>query len=125
MPERKHRSVRVSTIALVVALLAILIVPLVIHGLDSEFAGTDSAATETVEGSGYRPWFEFRLLPESTELESGIFALQAGLGFGVLGYALGVLNERRRNRNTAATDQTGTDDTPAANPEPSHPDARS
>ena len=36
--------------------------------------------------------------PGSTELEAGLFALQAALGGGVLGYALGRLHGRVRPR---------------------------
>lgn len=62
------------------------------------FAGTDGQATEVV--TGIDPDFEPLLAPlfevESSEVESGLFALQAGIGGAVLGYAIGALATRRR-----------------------------
>ncbi len=62
------------------------------------FGGTDAAATQTLEEQGVSPWFEPLFEPGSTEVESGLFALQAALGAGVFGYALGNLRGRRTAR---------------------------
>lgn len=66
----------------------------------SEFVGTDSAATESVEESnpGYEPWFASIFSPGSGEIESGLFALQAAIGAGFAGFALGTYRERSRER---------------------------
>ncbi|MCE1180142.1 energy-coupling factor ABC transporter substrate-binding protein [Actinomycetota bacterium] len=65
---------------------------------DGEFGGTDAAATELVEGANpdYEPWFQPLFSPGGGEVESGLFALQAAIGGGVLGFVLGTLRERRR-----------------------------
>lgn len=55
----------------------------------TEFGGTDAAATEAIEATGYEPWFSSLFSPESGEVESGLFALQAAIGAGLLGYVLG------------------------------------
>lgn len=66
------------------------------------FAGTDSVVTEVLESDGTEPWFEPIFEPGSGEIESGLFALQAALGAGVLGYVLGNL----RGRAAARREQT-------------------
>ena len=70
------------------------------HAKDGEegFVGTDSAATEQIASSNpdYEPWFAPVFEPSSGEVESGLFALQAALGAGVLGFVLGALWQRNR-----------------------------
>lgn len=67
-----------------------------------KFGGTDAAVTEELDGTGYEPWFGPIFSPGSSEVESGLFALQAGLGGGVLGYCLGALRTRHRMRRAGA-----------------------
>lgn len=69
------------------------------------FAGSDGRAMETVAAiqPDYRPWFDFVWKPPA-EIASGLFALQAALGAGVLGYYLGFRRgqaQERRKRGDA------------------------
>lgn len=66
-----------------------------------EFEGADGQAEGTISAVSpqYEPWFE-PLAPELPgEVESGLFALQAGIGGGIVGYGLGVLRTRTRSRS--------------------------
>lgn len=65
---------------------------------EDSFVGTDSAATEHIEASnpGYAPWFNSIFTPGSSEIESGLFAVQAAIGAGILGFAVGALWQRHR-----------------------------
>lgn len=80
------------------------------------FAGTDSIATEAAEESGAEPWFDPIFESGSGEIEAGLFALQAAIGAGILGFALGRLG-RRPAETTAPV--TGTETSAeAGTPEP-------
>jgi cobalt/nickel transport protein len=64
------------------------------------FVGADSQAEGVIRqlAPGYRPWAAPLMEPPSGEIESLLFALQAVLGAGVIGYYLGVKRERTRSR---------------------------
>lgn len=94
----------VINILLVVAMFVVFVVSFVVGGVhtnsEERFAGTDGAATSQIEEShpGYEPWFRPFFEPESSEVESGLFALQAALGGVVLGFAIGGLWGRRHRK---------------------------
>ena len=90
------------TALLVLGVVALFAVPLLLDGGSSEFAGADSQATEVIEDTGYTPWFESVFSPSSSEVESGLFALQAAIGGAVLGYLVGRLRGRRSAAPPAA-----------------------
>ena len=74
-------------------------------GAGGEFEGADGQAEGTISevSPDYEPWFE-PLSPELPgEVESGVFALQAGIGGGIVGYGLGVLRTRSRQHRERAT----------------------
>lgn len=80
--------------ALVGALILLYLVVLQMAPSGAEFVGTDAAANDLLDAE---PWFEPLFSPGDlgSELESGLFALQAALGGVLLGFALGRLSRRR------------------------------
>ena len=87
------------TVVLLLALVGIFVVSFALgnrpFGDEETFAGTDSVVTGILEEDhGVTPWFIPVFEPGSGEIESGLFALQAALGAGILGYALGNLRGR-------------------------------
>ncbi len=88
---------RLVTVLLVLGTVALFAVPLLIDQGTSEYPGTDGRATAAIQEQDpdYRPWFDSLLPPVSASVESGLFALQAALGGGALGYVLGRLRGRR------------------------------
>lgn len=105
--------------ALLGAVILIFVVSFVLapkpSGDEESFVGTDSVVTEVLEAEGAEPWFEPIFEPGSGEIESGLFALQAALGAGILGFALGNLrgraSARREYETAAASPATSTQDT--------------
>lgn len=87
------------SLLLVLALVAVFAFSVILAPRTSDegeaFGGTDSVATQILEDRGVEPWFEPVFTPGSGEIESGLFALQAALGAGALGFALGNLRGRR------------------------------
>ncbi|PVY96913.1 energy-coupling factor ABC transporter substrate-binding protein [Actinomycetospora cinnamomea] len=98
-----------TNILLLLAVVLLAAVPLLL-GLgqgEEPFSGADSRAESAIteDHPTYEPWFSSVFEPPSGEVESGLFAVQAALGAGVLGYCLGVVRTRRRNdRRTTATE---------------------
>lgn len=75
---------------------------------EEPFAGADATAEVIVEENNpdYEPWASPVIEDLPGEVESGLFALQAALGAGVVGYVLGVYRGRARER-AAATAESG------------------
>ncbi|MEH1866671.1 MAG: energy-coupling factor ABC transporter substrate-binding protein [Nostoc sp.] len=84
---------------LVVAVLALAVAPLIfVHG--GEFVGSDDKAEKAITEiqPGYKPWFKSFFEPASSEIESLLFASQAALGAGVVGYAIGLYKGRSQQQ---------------------------
>ena len=71
------------------------------------FAGADNKAKDLIGviAPDYRPWFEPILEPASGEISSLLFALQAALGAGFIGYYLGAAVSREKMRRELAQQQ--------------------
>ncbi|MDR3440681.1 energy-coupling factor ABC transporter substrate-binding protein [Telmatospirillum sp.] len=84
---------------LIAAVVAIVAAPLVLPGLQGEFRGSDDLGTDAIVAAnpGYQPWFQPLWKPPSDEIESLLFALQAALGAGFLGYVIGRRHSSRRD----------------------------
>jgi len=76
---------------LLAAAAAIVIAPLAIPGLGGEFKGSDDLGTEAIAQAApdYKPWFKPLWKPPSEEVETLLFALQAAMGAGFIGYVIG------------------------------------
>jgi len=83
---------------LLLGVVALVVLPLIfVHG---QFGGSDDAASKAVAQSqpGFKPWFEPVWKPPSSEIESLLFALQAAIGAGTIGYVLGRIHGAARER---------------------------
>ncbi|SCL25579.1 cobalt/nickel transport protein [Micromonospora pallida] len=93
---------------LLLAVVALAVAPLALGLGDSHeepFAGADAQAEAAIvtDHPDYEPWFSAIYEPPSGEIESGLFALQAAVGAGFLGYYFGVARTRQRLRDTDRT----------------------
>ncbi|MDQ0214237.1 cobalt/nickel transport protein [Oikeobacillus pervagus] len=88
---------------LLFVILLFIIVPLA-YNTSSEFAGTDGKAVDAIESINpkYEPWFSNVWELPGGEVESLLFALQAALGAGFIGYFFG-LSKGKKNGNKKET----------------------
>lgn len=89
----------------VLIVVALLIAAAPMFFLDADFEGADAGAETVVAENApdYEPWAAPLVGELPGEVESGLFALQAALGAGVLGYALGFYRGRNRESDRASS----------------------
>lgn len=106
---------RVTThnILIIAGVVLLAIVPLVLAGAGiitgtgggvPEFGGADGHAEDLIGeiAPGYEPWASPLFEPPSGEVESLLFALQAAIGAGFIGYYLGSRRPRPNAPETSA-----------------------
>ena len=88
-----------KNLILILLVIALAAVPLWLLP-NAEFGGADGQAEEAITelNPDYEPWFEPILEPASGEVESLLFALQAAIGAGVVGFVLGRLTKSDKNK---------------------------
>jgi len=87
-------------LALLVVILAV--APMVMHR-DAEFGGADGEAEKVITevSPDYTSWFGSFWEPPSGEIETLLFALQAALGSGFIGYYFGFARGRKKQQEKA------------------------
>ncbi|MFD4819016.1 energy-coupling factor ABC transporter substrate-binding protein [Peribacillus butanolivorans] len=73
------------------------IIPLITQQ-GTEFGGADGVAEEAITKiqPEYKPWFNSIWEPPGVETESLLFALQAAIGAGFIGYFIGVMRQKNK-----------------------------
>ena len=61
-----------------------------------QFGATDSSNSTAIQEiqPGYKPWFDSVIKPSGSEVQTFLFAAQAGIGAGIMGYILGLYKGR-------------------------------
>jgi len=74
------------------------VIPLVF--VRGEYGGADDQAEKAISEiqPGYEPWFNHFFEPASGEIESLLFASQAAIGAGVIGYVIGLYKGRSQSQ---------------------------
>ena len=85
------RNVILSIFVIVLAVLPLVMLK------DAEFSGADDLAETAITeiNPDYKPWFSSIYEPESGEIESLLFAVQAAIGAGVVGFVLGRITAKK------------------------------
>ncbi|GAB6137066.1 energy-coupling factor ABC transporter substrate-binding protein [Halanaerobaculum tunisiense] len=80
-----------KNLVLLIGIVVLTMLPLLINS-KAEFEGADGAAQGIIKEvkPNYEPWFDVVWEPPSGEIESLLFALQAALGAGLIGYYIGL-----------------------------------
>lgn len=88
------RSIARQNWLLAIAVVGLAAFPLVF--VRGEFSGSDDQAEAAIQKSHptYQPWFKPVFEPASSEIESLLFATQAAIGAGVIGYVVGLYKGR-------------------------------
>lgn len=91
------KNIAQKNLLLAILVVVLAVVPLVLHR-GAEFGGADGEAGEVITevNPGYQPWFESVWEPPSGEIESLLFALQAAIGSGFIGYYFGYVRGKRK-----------------------------
>lgn len=97
LTENKKKNKLWINLILIAIVIGLVILPLVIVK-DGEFGGADGQAEEAIGeiNADYEPWFSPFFEPASGEIESLLFAFQAAIGAGVIGYGLGYMKGQRK-----------------------------
>lgn len=97
----KQKSKLKINIILILIVIALAIIPFFI-AKDGEFGGSDDAAEQAITqiDKDYEPWFSPIFEPKSGEVESLLFALQAAIGAGVIGFGLGYFKGRKTKESS-------------------------
>jgi cobalt/nickel transport protein len=85
---------------LVIAVIALAVIPLAF--VRGEYGGSDGEAQKAITEiqPDYKPWFKHFFEPASGEIASLLFATQAALGAGVIGYAIGLYKGRSQSQQS-------------------------
>lgn len=88
-----------TNIFLLLIVILISAYPLFFHPKGSEFGGADDQGPALIqkEHPAYHVWFQPVWEPPSGEIESLLFALQAGIGAGIIGYVVGYMKGKKQN----------------------------
>ncbi len=97
---------------LLVGVIALGVIPFVLHKPqegEEIFGGADGQAGDLAaeKKPEYEPWYSTFWEPPSGEVESGLFALQAAIGAGLVCYVIGYYRGRHIGRTRTPADASG------------------
>jgi cobalt/nickel transport protein len=98
-------SKKIQNWLLIGGVLGLTLLPLIIVK-DGKFGGADNQGKEAINEiqPSYKPWFQSIFQPASAEIASLLFATQAALGAGTVGYVIGSYKGRSEGRKSCPAD---------------------
>ncbi|MEG3938525.1 energy-coupling factor ABC transporter substrate-binding protein [Microcoleus sp. S36b_A3] len=83
------------------AVIILAVIPLAF--VRGEYGGSDDQAKKAITEiqPDYKPWFNHLVEPASGEIASLLFASQAAMGAGVIGYVIGLYKGRSQSRQNS------------------------
>ena len=95
---KKSSSTKLTVILLLIVVAIIIVPQITVKG--AEFGGADGEAESVITeiNPDYEPWFSSFYEPASGEIESLLFASQAALGAGIIGYYIGTTRTKKKMR---------------------------
>jgi cobalt/nickel transport protein len=102
----KPTSKKLQNWLLIIGVVSLALLPLFIVK-EGKFGGADDQGKQEITkiDPNYKPWFSSIMQPASSEIAGLLFASQAALGAGVVGYAIGLY----KGRTEAASKQKSQD----------------
>ena len=99
MKNKKKYSGIIKNIILIIIVIVLVIIPLVFVK-KGVFGGSDDKAKDAITEvkKDNKPWFGSIWTPPSNEIESFLFALQAAIGAGFVGYYIGYVQGKSRGK---------------------------
>lgn len=90
-----------------ILLCVVIVVGSLMIGKNGEFGGADDQIEEKIAeiNGDYEPWAEPLWEPPSGEIESLLFATQAALGAGFIGYYIGVKKNPNREKKSNSSNK--------------------
>ena len=97
-----------NQLLLILLVIILAVIPLFLQR-NAKFEGADDQAEKAINevSKNYKPWFAPLWKPPSTEVESFLFALQAAIGAGAIGYILGYLRGKKCHKDDKIDDKHG------------------
>lgn len=94
----KKSSLRGQNFLLAIAVITLAVIPLIF--INGKYEGSDNQVKGVITeiNPEYQPWFKSFWQPPSSEIESLLFASQAAIGAGIIGYAIGFYKGRKQDK---------------------------
>ena len=86
--------------AIMLLIVAVIIaIPLIFESktLANSESSDDQGPTWILQ-TGYVPWIHSLWTPPNSDIEAGLFAMQAAIGAGIMGYVFGIFHEQSKAR---------------------------